>query len=263
MAVHPLKAILADISLIECIIRQIALIQVCHEFVESFVDREFQQDPVKLVFLAPFFELCQFISHEVQLCAWMCIHVHVKGSCLREFAVVSAVHFLGDGGFSVDDLIMGQRENIALIVVVHHGKSQLVVLLSSFICICLEIGQGVVHPAKIPFVVKAKSALPDSLSNTLVRGRIFCKKQAFRDTLFQSLVHGADKFKSSQVLAAVCVSLPVDQVSYRIHAKSVEVEFSQPVICGGLQEAAYLTSGMHKVAAAPFVASNCHVGVLV
>ena len=59
------------------------------------------------------------------------------------------------------------------------------------------------------------------------------------------------------------VALPVNQPADRIHAQAVKVEFLQPVLGGGLQEAAHLPPGVHEVAAAPLADAHVAVGVLV
>ena len=41
------------------------------------------------------------------------------------------------------------------------------------------------------------------------------------------------------------------------------MEFIHPVIGRGLQKTANFSSGMHKIAASPFVAANCHVWIFI
>ena len=149
---------------------------------KCFMNREFQQNPVQLILFAPFLQLCQLISHKIQLCTRVRIHIHIESSCLWKFPVVTTVHLLGDGCLSVDNLVMGQWQDIALIVKIHHRECQLVIFFLSFFCICLKIRQSIMHPSKVPFVIKSKSALPYRLCHTLIWSGILGKKEAVRDS---------------------------------------------------------------------------------
>ena len=66
-----------------------------------------------------------------------CIHIY------RKLLPVEISHhnhpFIFSGWLpSVDNLIMGQRQDIALIVKIHHRECQLVIFFLSFFCICLK-----------------------------------------------------------------------------------------------------------------------------
>ena len=48
------------------------------------------------------------------------------------------------------------------------------------------------------------------------------------------------------------IALPVDRTADRIHADTVHMKFTDPVVGAGLEKTAHLATGMDKVAAAPF-----------
>ena len=72
-------------------------------------------------------------AHKVQLFTRMRHHIQVQRPRLRKFLFVISVHFLHDGCFAVDHLVVGKREKILFLRKVRHGKRQLVVLCLSLI----------------------------------------------------------------------------------------------------------------------------------
>ena len=62
---------------------------------------EFDNVPILLLRFRPFPKLSQFVTHEVQLFAWMDIHIEIHSTCLWKFAIVFSEHFLYNGCFSV------------------------------------------------------------------------------------------------------------------------------------------------------------------
>lgn len=58
-------------------------------------------------------------------------HVEIQCPGLGELFLVVPVHLLQNGGLAVDHLIVGEGEQIALIVEVLHGEGELVVFLGA------------------------------------------------------------------------------------------------------------------------------------
>ena len=78
--------------------------------------------------------------------------------------------------------------------------------------------------------------------------------------LLETAVELPQKLDAPLVGSPGLIPLPVEQVAHRIHAQTVKVELLQPVMGGGLEEAAHLAPGVHEVAAAPLAAAHIQLG---
>lgn len=55
-------------------------------------------------------------------------------------------------------LVVGERQDEVLVIVVHHGEGHLVVVITAMHRLLLHVAQGVVHPAHIPLETKPQPA---------------------------------------------------------------------------------------------------------
>ena len=138
----------------------------------------------------------------------------------------------------------------------------MVVLSTIFRC-SAEIIQRIIHPSHIPFIIKTKSALVDRISHFRERSRIFGCEDHRRMHAFQSLIHILQELYRIEVYTPCRIALPVDRTADCIHADTVHMEFTDPVICAGLQEASGLSAGMHEVAASPFTDTDSRVRIFI
>ena len=263
MAVDPLETICFIIFFPESRVFQIQFIQVFHETGESSMKWIIQKHPVLLAFFIPFTELADFISHKIQFFAWMCIHVHIQRTRLWEFVFIVAAHFLHDRCFAVNNFIVRQREQETGIIVVHHGECQFVIVFRTVFRCGTEVIQRIVHPSHIPFIIKTKAALIDRIGYFGERSGIFGSKNHRRMHAFQFLIHILQEFYSIEVDASCRIALPVDGAADCIHTDTIHMEFADPVVCTGLQEASGLAAGMHEVAASPFTDTNRRVRIFI
>src|ERR1700722_15853362 len=60
-------------------------------------------------------------------------------------------HLVEHGGLTVDDLIVAQRKDEVLVIIIRHGEGELVLAASAEQGVELEEVEGVVHPAHHPF----------------------------------------------------------------------------------------------------------------
>ena len=104
------------------------MIQPAHIVVKSIVDGVGAQAPVLLSFFIPFPQLPEFISHKIQFFAGVKHQIEIQRPGLWKFSIVIAVHFLEDGGLPMDIFIMREGQQIALVLKIHHGKGQFVVV---------------------------------------------------------------------------------------------------------------------------------------
>ena len=123
------------------------------------MERVFEHIPVLLSCFVPLSELGKLAAHEVQLFARVGIHIHIKCPCLREFHIIIAPHLLNDGRLAVNVFIVGDWQQIKLIVEILHGKGYLAMVIFSLCRWGAEVIESVVHPAQIPLVVKAKAII--------------------------------------------------------------------------------------------------------
>ena len=222
-----------------------------------------QHLPVLGAGLVIFPQLGELVAHEIQLFAGVRRHVQVQHPRLREFALVTAAHLLHDGGLAVNILVMGKRQDVVLVPAVHHGKGQLAEVFFAFLRGFFEVIQRIIHPAQVPLVVKAQTAVLHRRGDFGIIGGILRDEHRRGVALLQALVHPLQKLQRGTVHAAGRVALPVDEPGDRVHAQTVKVEHPQPVIGAGLQKGADLPAGMHEIAAAPLALPHRGGGVFV
>ena len=126
-----------------------------------------------------------------------------------------------------------------------------------------EIIKCIVHPSHIPFIVETKPALRNRISNLREGSGIFCCKDCRRVELFQSLVHILEKLYGVEIYTACRITLPVDRTADCIHADSIHMELTHPIVGTGLKEASCLTAGVHEIAASPFTDTYGRVWIFI
>ena len=159
--------------------------------------------------------------------------------------------------------IVAERQDVMLPPEIHHRESQLAQVGFAFFRCFFEVVQRIVHPAKVPLVVKAQAAVFHGGGHFFKVGGILGNQHGGGVALLQPLVHILQEFQGRAVHTAGGVTLPVDQAADGIHAQAVCVEGAQPVISGRLQKAADFAAGVHEIAAAPFALPHRCGGVFV
>ena len=124
-----------------------------------------------------------------------------------------------------------------------------------------EIIEGVIHPSHIPFIIEAKTALIDRISYFRERSGIFGSENDGRMHSLQSLIHILEKFHCIQVDTTCRIALPVDRTADRIHADTVHMKFTDPVVGAGLQKAFCFSAGVHEIAASPFTDTDSGIWI--
>ena len=110
----------------------------------------------------------------------MGVHIKVKSSGLRKFILITTVHFLHNGSLSMHHLIVGEGEQIMFIIKIVHGKGELMIKLCPLGRSCLKVGERVIHPSQIPFIIKTKAVLRYGCGNTGIGSGIFGNQQRMR-----------------------------------------------------------------------------------
>ena len=87
-------------------------------------------------------------------------HKAVGGAEVRELLLLGIPrHLTCQGTFSVDHLVVGKYQDELLAVGIEHAEGQLPVVVMAEVWITLHVIQEIVHPAHVPFEVKAQSAV--------------------------------------------------------------------------------------------------------
>ena len=113
--------------------------------------------PVQGILVMPLVPLAQLRPHEGQFLARMGEHIGVEGTDTGELLTVLPGHFPQEGTLHVDDLVMGQGQDVVFREGVHQGEGDVPVVELAEIGIQLDVVADVVHPAHVPFIIKSKA----------------------------------------------------------------------------------------------------------
>ena len=118
----------------------------------------FNEMPIQTVIEVPLDEMAKLTAHKEQFFAGMRHPIAEESTQPREFLPVIPRHLADERTLSMDDLIMGERQDKVLRKRIHERKCDLVLIPLSVDGIEAHIGKHVVHPAHVPLVVKAHPA---------------------------------------------------------------------------------------------------------
>ena len=130
----------------------------------------------------------------------------------------------------MDYLIVGQGQYVFLVVKIQHGEGKLVIVTGAVHGCALEILKSVVHPAQVPFVVKAQSAVKYGSCYLGIGRGILGGNNRGGVTGFETAVHVFQELYGSSVLAAALVAVPVYHIADSVHAEPVKVVDAEPVV---------------------------------
>ena len=126
-----------------------------------------------------------------------------------------------------------------------------------------KIDKRIVHPAKVPFVIKSEPAPVGALGNSRIRTGILRSQNDRRIHSLKSAVHILQKLKCISINSTSGITLPVYDIAYGVHSKSVKMIFLQPVISAGLQVTLNLSAGVIEILASPFAVSDIAVRIFI
>ena len=96
-------------------------------FLKLFVHRVIQKQPVKALFIVPFYKLPEFRAHKAELFAGVRELISVKSAERGKFLLIAAEHLVQHGFFAVHHLVMRVGEDEVFRKGVYHGEGELVV----------------------------------------------------------------------------------------------------------------------------------------
>ena len=129
-----------------------------------------EQPPVEPLGLAPFLALGEFLAHEQEFLARPAPHEGVIGPEVGELLPVVAGHAAEDRAFAVHHFVVRQRQHKIFVKGIDETKGQIVLMMTAVHRIASHIGERVMHPAHIPFVLKAQPAVGDRSRDLRPRG---------------------------------------------------------------------------------------------
>ena len=134
---------------------------------------------------------------------------------------------------------MGNRQDKALRPGVHQPETQLVVMMGAVHRVLLDVMQGVVHPAHVPFVIEPQATLLGRLADARPGRGLFGNHQGARGFKGNHVVQVPQEVDGFQVLAtAMAVGHPftglariiaIQHGGHCVHAQAIDVEMLEPV----------------------------------
>ena len=220
-----------------------------------------QQQPVQPLLLIPLNELAELAAHEQQLFARMGHHIPVECPQVLELIGVIAGHFIHQGAFSVDHLVMGQGKDEVFRKRIGEGECQVVVLALAEQRVGGHVIHHVVHPAHVPLEVKTQTAVVSRLGDHGEGGGLLGHHDGGGVKGEGGGVHVPQKLHRLQIdisavligppLAAPAAIIQVEHGGHRVHPDAVDMELIQPVHHIGDQEGAHLIPAVVEDAGTP------------
>ena len=154
----PLEAVLVEILAPQCWGIAVDEVNIPHEALDAlvpFATPTVEVAPVHGMPLGPLGSLAKFLAHEEQVLAGVGEHVAIEGAEAGGLIPVVARHAFPQRALAVDYFVVAKRQYVALGVGIDHGEGELAMVIGTVNGLVLEVLQGVIHPAHIPFQGKA------------------------------------------------------------------------------------------------------------
>ena len=252
--VDPLKARRIVVLLVQRRLVMIKLQQCLHIALQLRMLVILQQIPLQTFRLAPLGELCEILSHEQKLLARMGKHESIGCAEICKLELALARHLADHRALSMHDLIVRKGQNKVLAVRIDHTERQLTVVMGTEDRIELHIIKEIIHPAHVPLIIKAKSALFYRRRHLRPCSRLLCYQKRTVRILFINRIQMLEKFNCLEILIAtvnICYPLTVvlaivkiQHRSDRVHPDTVCMVYIFPEQCIGNQEVRYLRTSV-------------------
>ena len=272
--VYPLETVSAEVTLVQRRQRSLQGVQIGHQPLHAGVCRVAQQVPIQAAVMVPFARLRKLAAHEHQLLARVAPHEAVISAQVGELLPAVAWHLAQQRPFAVHHLVVRERQHEVLVEGVDEAKAQLTLVMAAVDGVARDVGQGVVHPAHVPFVMKPQAAGIGRSRDRRKCGGLLGQRDRLWPLNAHHLVQALQEADRLQVLAsAVHIGNPfarlaaVVAVQHRGHgvdAQPVDAETFQPVQRVADQEVAHLGAAQVADQRVPVgVVALARIGVLV
>ena len=187
--VNPLKTFRIKVFLIHSRMALVKVVQSLYIILHILVNRIIQNLPRKLFIFIPLRNLSKFLAHKQQLLTRMSIHKAVGCPQIVGLGlIIISRHLAQHGCLSVNHLIMGEYQNEILAVRIQHTKGQLSVMMVAEIRITLHITGKIIHPAHVPFIIKAQAVFLYITGNLRPCCGFLCNQNRSSGLLFKDTV---------------------------------------------------------------------------
>src|SRR5437763_7497498 len=116
-----------------------------------------EQMPIEALIGIPFAALAELATHEQQLLAGEKPLITEERPQIRKLLPIVPRHAADQGTFAVHDLVMRERKEKVLVVMVKHREGEIVLMVFAINGVALEVTEGVVHRAHVPFERETES----------------------------------------------------------------------------------------------------------
>ena len=274
VAVDPAEARGVEVHLVKRRLGAVVPVEILNVSPQTGVRRLVEQVPVETVIVVPFAPLPELRPHEEQLLAGMPVLVAVQRAQRRELLPHVARQLVEHRAFSMDDFVVGEREDEIFGVHVERRKRHLVVIPAAVHRILVGVHQHVVHPPHVPFVGESETAEMDRTAHARKGGRFLGRGDAARMLAVRQLVQLLKKVDRVEVLpAAERVRHPlalgtrvveIQHRRHRVHTQAVDVVLLEPEQGVRQQEVADLVASVVENQRAPVLMFTLpRVGMLV
>ena len=220
------------------------------------------QEPLNGLVVAPFNKLTDLVAHKVELGTGVRHLVEGQRAQTGKLTPPVARHAADERALAVHDLVVAQRTDEVLGKGVHDGEREQAVVAGAPRKIGLHVVQSVVHPAHVPLVMEAQTAVLRRIGHERPRGGLLGHHHHVGVVRLYSAVDLADKRAGVQVLLGtvlvelllagiVNAKVEVQHAGHAVHANAVHVEVLEPVQHVGDQEGVDLAAGEVKLVRAP------------
>ena len=205
-----------------------------------------QQLPLEFAVRIPFRGLAELAAHEQKLLAGEHPLVAQQRPQVCEPPPVVARHPAQQRPLAMHHLIVGQRQDEVLVMVIEHREREVVLVVFPMDRVVAEVAERVVHPAHVPLEGEAQPAQIRRARHLRPGGGLLGDGHHARELGVRQVVELADEVDGLEVLApAVLVGNPlpglpriiqVEHRGHRIHPQAVHVEAVAPEQRVGQQE---------------------------
>ena len=259
----PLEALPGEVFFPELRMLQIEVVEIAHISLRLLVGIIVQQQPIQLLFFVPLDKLCKLTAHKQQLFAGMCHHIAKKGAQVCKLIGILAGHFVYKASLAMHYFIVADGQHKVFAEGVEEAECHLVVVAYAEQRVGLHIAEHIVHPAHVPFKVKAKAAV----SRRLAYQRECCGFLGDHHFVGMTAQNGsvqlAQKVNGFQIfisavdvllpLAVLAVIVQIQHTGHCIHAQAVDMVLLQPEQGAGDQEGLHFGHAEVEHHGAPFL----------
>ena len=218
--------------------------------------------------------MAEFVAHEVELFAGVRVLECIGEAEVCKFLPVVTWHLAEHGTFAVYHFVMAENLYEIFRISIDHAEGELVVVVLAVDGLVLDVAEEVIHPAHVPLVVEAETALLWRTRDARETRRFFGNEDCMRREATHDAVQVLQEFDGVIIdvatvfvrnpLAGALAVVKVEHGCHRIDAEAVAVEFLEPVhgVCNE-EVLDFVTAQVENVGAPVRVFALSRVGMLV